>query len=210
MRFSFKSLPKMVFVGTYVLEVNAVDEVGQPIACARGSLSIQAGKSRGVLRKLESGCPDFIMDNWHDIDSLSVTECDSIDYRNINVNMKPGLDYYLIGHWREYCKDGSHRLTVYRRHPDLWKMCTSQEECDFGCGAICQDDSEGTWKCIPQGESECEQQKDYDISPEEVQESCHEGGGTMISAAAALPGVAGKLAAASLLAFLATHSSLLH
>merc|ERR1712039_194286 len=83
MRFSFKSLPKMVFVGTYVLEVNAVDEVGQPIACARGSLSIQAGKSKGILRKLEAGCPDFIMEHWHAFDSLSVTECDDINYRNI-------------------------------------------------------------------------------------------------------------------------------
>lgn len=204
MRFSFKKLPKMVYVGQYVLEVKALDSVGEPITCARGRFSVQAGKSSGLMRKLESGCPGLIMSNMHDIASLGVTDCNAHgdNMMHLDVYMaQHDLDYGLSGTWNEYCTTGSNVLTMYKYHMGLGKECSTDQDCDFGCPMVtCQGEGDDK-RCNPSGETWCFAMETYDVSPAMVEGMCNPSGGMDdVGAAAMIRGVSGLLGSASLVA----------
>jgi len=196
LRFAFKDLPKMVFVGTYDLEVHATDEAEHPIACIQGQVAVQPGKSKGMLRKLEtSGCPALITENFGVVNSFyTQDDCGNAGKRwNLNFDMKNEAEFRLQGHWMNFdrCGGDSSRLWLAKRHLLVYEPCDAEQKCEHvSCAARCEwcdgcgDD--GQFRCVPENEaSDCEESQEYDISPEAVEANCKDGAPAMVSSAAA-------------------------
>jgi len=187
MKLSFGRMPEVVFVGRYTMQIEVVDEEGRPVTCARGNLTVQPGASKGVLRKLEAGCPDLIMENLWAIESFATDECPGESpqegYRTTGFNMNGRHGFHMRGHWWEECLNKDNEpdtLHLYKRTDQyeavFWKPCNSTKFCNQTCGPNeCQD-----LTCRPTGENRCEELRVYHgIRPENLVEHCKEGGSTV-------------------------------
>lgn len=184
LRFAFRSLPEMVFVGSYSLELHATDDAGQPIACIRGSFTVPEGKSRGMLRKLETeGCPRLIMENLWAIPEIHEPreECENKRWE-LAFNMNADVDFYVWGAWyADDCGGPWDTLTLSRRVNGLYGPCLS--EGTGGCShlactqAACRKcDGCEDWRCEPtDGYSDCDTNEEYSIHKDELGSKCYEG-----------------------------------
>jgi len=175
MRFSFGRMPSVLFVGRYTLQVEVVDEAGGPITCARGSLAVQPGPSKGVLRKLESGCPAVIYDHLNLINRFWTDEnCDE-NGKDRTTWFETTEGFYMIGRWWDQCGSES-RLTLYSNYPRYMEVinteCASNEECPQDCGTAsceygkCNVEGHEGWRC------EAAESWEYETTPDKLDELC--------------------------------------
>jgi len=197
LRLGFQKLPEVVFAGKYDLEIRVADEAGLPVACIRGALTVKPGKSKSIMRKLETGgCPQLIMENLDSVNAIHVNnDCEGPENKmDLNFEMKPGTDFWMAGHWYGFCKNPEDTMfRMWKRKTGLWIMCdpSAADPCAWlGCSGVkCElNGDDPTPKCMPSheethpGKERCESDgMEYHLHPDEVSKQCYAGAPVMVS-----------------------------
>lgn len=217
MRLSFKQLPEVLFAGKYDLEIHVADEVGLPVACIQGGMTVKQGKSQNIMRKLDAGCPWFIMEHWDSIQSISVSDdCGGTENKkDLNFEMKPGSTFWMQGHWYENCKNPEDTMfRMWKRYDGLFQECdkNAEDACGWmGCsGVMCVEawDQDGLWRCEPReddthpGRERCQSDAmEYHVHPDDINQKCYDGAPVAVSASPRHAGRSGASAALLLATF---------
>jgi len=164
----------MLIVGTYVLELRAVNELGRAVTCVSGSLDVQQGKSKGILRKLEEPACPF---PWVK-EQLAMQNIASIEHTHKCSEDNKGDEYLTY-----YPKEGDFNFRVtlpctyssafgHRAPRPMFQDCEDESQCAISnCPTHCWASS-----CNPMGgwdREECWHETEiHDITLEDVLALC--------------------------------------
>jgi len=142
LRFAFPSLPQVVLAGKYTLELRAVDEAAKPVTCVRGSLNVQPGKSKGLIRTLQD-CSTHLWKHGFSKAWVEGMTCETGRDPELYFETYSNFSKHLNGFWNGYCENtGEVVLHVSMSAHGLYDECdpAKSDACaHLGCSsASCQ------------------------------------------------------------------------